>query len=158
MHDFSSAVPEAYPELALPARVQDWNDDHALIFLTQRGSDAIGNLILGAESVDRYLSGAHGSRIVPSEDRATEYPALAQAAMLGAPPASSVHGEHPKFSTGLARGAETINTPRDRSFVQNACEAGRSAAHSPASQRPQARGAGYQTVVGILTASRTQLG
>ncbi len=113
------AIPEAYPELALPTRVQDWSDDHALIFLTQRGSDAVGNLILGAESVDRYLSGAHGSRIVPSEDRATEYPALAQAAMLGAPPASSAHGEHPKFSTGLARGAEITHVlvkfspPRD---------------------------------------------
>jgi hypothetical protein len=54
------AVPEAYPELALPARVQDWSDDHALIFLTQHGSDAVGNLILGAESVDRYLSGLMG--------------------------------------------------------------------------------------------------
>jgi DNA-binding transcriptional ArsR family regulator len=113
------AIPSAYPELALPARVQDWSDDHALIFLTQRGSDSVGNLILGTESADRYLSGAHRSRIVSSEDRASQYPALAQAAMFGAPPGSSAHGEHPKFSAGITRGAEIshvlvkFSPPRD---------------------------------------------
>jgi hypothetical protein len=103
------AIPAAYPELALPERVQDWSDDHALVFLSQRGSDTVGNLILGTESVDRYLSGAQGPRIVPSEDRATQYPALAQAAMFGAPPASSAHGEHPKFSARITRGAQTTH-------------------------------------------------
>jgi DNA-binding transcriptional ArsR family regulator len=113
------AIPPAYPELALPARVQDWSDDHALIFLTQRGSDTVGNLILGTESVDRHLSGAHGSRIVPSEARAAQYPALAQAAVFGALPGSSAHGENPKFSAGIARGGQTTHVlvkfspPRD---------------------------------------------
>jgi DNA-binding transcriptional ArsR family regulator len=99
------AIPAAYPELGLPARVQDWTDDHVLIFVTQRGSDTVGNLILGAESLDRYLSGAHAPPIVQSEDRAAQYPALARAAMLGAAPGSSAHGEHPKFSARIARGA-----------------------------------------------------
>jgi DNA-binding transcriptional ArsR family regulator len=113
------AIPAAYPELALPARVQDWSDDHALTFLTQRGSDSVGNLILGTESVDRYLSGAHGPRNVPAQDRAAQYPALAQAAMFGAPPGSSAHGEHPKFSARIMRGTETTSVlvkfspPRD---------------------------------------------
>jgi hypothetical protein len=113
------AIPAAYPELALPARVQDWSDDHAVIFLTQRGSDSVGNLILGTGSADRYLSGAHRPRIVSSEDRARQYPALAQAAMFGAPPGSSAHGQHPKFSTGITRGAEIshvlvkFSPPRD---------------------------------------------
>jgi DNA-binding transcriptional ArsR family regulator len=113
------AIPAAYPELALPGRVQDWSDGHALTFLTQRGSDSVGNLILGTESVDRYLSGAHGPRHVPAEDRAAQYPALAQAAMFGAPPGSSAHGEHPKFSARIIRGAETTSVlvkfspPRD---------------------------------------------
>ncbi len=113
------AIPAAYPELALPARVQDWSEDHALIYLTQRGSDSVGNLILGTESVDRYLSGVHGPRNVPAEDRAAHYPALAQAAMLGAPPGSSAHGEHPKFSARIIRNTETTSVlvkfspPRD---------------------------------------------
>jgi DNA-binding transcriptional ArsR family regulator len=112
-------IPAAYPELALPTRVQDWNDDHALIFLTQRGSDSVGNLIVGTESVDRYLSGNYGSRIVPSEDRATQYPALAQAAMFGALPGSSAQGEHPKFSALITARAQTtpvlvkFSPPRD---------------------------------------------
>ena len=101
------AIPATYPELALPARVQDWTEDHALIFQTQRGSDSVGNLILGTESVDRYLSAAHGPRIVRSEERAAQYPALAQAAMFGASPGSSAHGEHPKFSARITRGAHT---------------------------------------------------
>jgi DNA-binding transcriptional ArsR family regulator len=103
------AIPAAYPELGLPTRVQDWSDDHVLIFLTQRGSDSVGNLILGAESLDRYLSGAHGPATVFSEDRASQYPALAQAAMRGAAPGSSAQGEHPKFSARVGRG--TLITP-----------------------------------------------
>jgi DNA-binding transcriptional ArsR family regulator len=113
------AIPAAYPELGLPARVQDWSEDHALIYLTQRGSESVGNLILGTESADRYLSGAHGPRIVPSADRAVQYPGLAQAAMLGAPPGSSAHGEHPKFSARITRNTDTssvlvkFSPPRD---------------------------------------------
>ena len=41
------AVPLRYPELALPQRVIDWNDDHYLRYLTQRGSDTVGDLVLG---------------------------------------------------------------------------------------------------------------
>jgi DNA-binding transcriptional ArsR family regulator len=103
------AIPAAYPELGLPGRVRDWSDDHVLTFLTQRGSDSVGNLILGAESLDRHLSGAHGPTMVSSEDRAARYPALARAAMLGAAPGSSAHGEHPKFSARVRRG--TVITP-----------------------------------------------
>ena len=35
------------PELALPQRVTDWSGDHYLRYLTQRGSDTVGDLILG---------------------------------------------------------------------------------------------------------------
>ena len=73
-------------------------------YLTRRGSESVGNLILGTEALDRHLSGAHGPRIVPVETRAVVYPALAQAAMSGAPPGSSAHGQHPKFSARLTYG------------------------------------------------------
>jgi hypothetical protein len=95
------SIPTAYPELELPPRVQDWTDVHVVTYLTRRGSESVGNLILGTEALDRYLSGAHGPRIVSVEMRAAMYPALAQAAMSGAPPGSSAHGEHPKFSARL---------------------------------------------------------
>jgi len=40
------AVPLRFPELGLPQRVIDWTDDHYLQYLTQRGADAVGDLIL----------------------------------------------------------------------------------------------------------------
>src|SRR5262249_46340210 len=49
------AVPERYPELGLPQRVIDWNDDHYLQYLTQRGADTVGDLILGDSSFDDYV-------------------------------------------------------------------------------------------------------
>jgi hypothetical protein len=102
-------IPAAYPELNLPARVQDWTDDHVLIYLTQRGSDTVGNLIVGVESLDRYLAGTQGPRVISADDRAAEYPLLARAAMLGGLPGSSAHGEHPKFSAKLTRGTHTTH-------------------------------------------------
>jgi DNA-binding transcriptional ArsR family regulator len=96
------AIPAAHPELALPARVVDWTDAHMLTYVTQRGSESVGDLIVGTEALNRYLSDAHGAQIVHTDERATVYPALAQAAMFGAPPGSSAQGEHPKFSIRLA--------------------------------------------------------
>jgi hypothetical protein len=112
-------IPAAYPELNLPVRVQDWTDDHVLSYLAQRGSDNVGDLIVGAESLDRYLAGTRGARLIAADDRNTEYPLLAQAAMFGAPPGSSAQGEHPKFSARLTRGDLTTHVlvkfspPRD---------------------------------------------
>jgi DNA-binding transcriptional ArsR family regulator len=102
-------IPAAYPELDLPARVQDWTDDHVLSYLTRRGSDNVGDLILGTESLDRYLAGTGRPREISADHRAAEYPLLAQAAMLGAPPGSSAHGENPKFSAKLTRGAASTH-------------------------------------------------
>jgi biotin operon repressor len=97
------AIPTAHPELALPPRVVDWNDDHVLVYLTQRGSEITGNLILGTAALDRFLSGGHQPPLVAAIERRHQYPAMAAAAMRGSPPASSTHGEHPKFSARIAR-------------------------------------------------------
>jgi hypothetical protein len=97
-------VPSTCPEFGLPARVNDWTDEHVLIYLTQRGSDSTGNLIVGAEALNRYLAAIHSPAIVPARDRPTAYPGFANAAMAGAPPGSSAHGEHPKFTACLADG------------------------------------------------------
>jgi len=100
------AIPAAHPELRLPPRVVDWTDAHVVTWLTQRGSENVGNLVLGAEALNRYLSRAHGPRLVPVETRPAAYPQLAAEAMSGAPPGSSAQGEHPKFSARVAGGGE----------------------------------------------------
>jgi hypothetical protein len=98
------AVPAAYPELGLPPRVVDWTDEHFLTYLTQRGPDTSGNLIVGVEALNRYLAAVQASAVVSRRDRVTAYPRLATAAMAGALPGSLAQGEHPKFTACLAEG------------------------------------------------------
>ncbi len=80
-----------YPELDVPRRITDWNDDHRLLALALRGEDCTGNLILGDESLNRFL--AQTPRPVHPRD----YPELARASMTGQP-GSSAGGEQPKFT------------------------------------------------------------
>jgi hypothetical protein len=83
--------PTLYPELKLPGRISDWNDDHRLIALAMRGEDCVGNLIIGEESLNRFLAGHPQSRV------RADYPTLARASLAGQP-GSSAGGEHPKFA------------------------------------------------------------
>jgi hypothetical protein len=96
------AIPAAHPDLGLPPRVADWTDAHVLTYLTQRGSDNVGNLVVGVAALDHYLRGEHGPQLVKLRERARRYPALAVLAMAGAPPGSSAQGEHPKFAAQIA--------------------------------------------------------
>ena len=95
------AVPLHYPELNLPQRVVDWTDDHYLRYLTQRGADTVGDLILGKEAFDNYLSGHRSRPYIQSAQREARYPELAVEVMQGGLPGSSAHGEHPKFASLL---------------------------------------------------------
>ncbi len=83
--------PTLYPELRLPGRILDWSDDHQLIALAMRGEDCVGNLIIGEESLNRFLEGQ------PRTYTRADYPSLAMGAMAGQP-GSSAGGEHPKFT------------------------------------------------------------
>jgi hypothetical protein len=76
----------------LPQHVPHWNDDHRLRALALRGEDTVGNLIVGGESLARFLSGS------PPSTAAADYPALAERAALG-DVGSSAGGERPKFGT-----------------------------------------------------------
>lgn len=100
------AIPRAFPELALPARIDDWTDDHALRFLTLRASDNVGDLILGEGSVERYMARSHESCVVAARERASRYAALAASAMAGTPAGSSAQGEQPKFLVQLDDGGQ----------------------------------------------------
>lgn len=48
--------PAGHPDLDLPTRITDWNDDHRLIAIARRGEDCVGNLIVGDESFSQFLS------------------------------------------------------------------------------------------------------
>ena len=98
------AIPRAFPELALPARIADWTDEHFLRYLTLRAPDSLGDLILGAGSVERYMVRAHESCVVSATERASRYAELAASAMAGAPAGSSAQGEQPKFLVQLEEG------------------------------------------------------
>ncbi|HEU4653941.1 MAG TPA: type II toxin-antitoxin system HipA family toxin YjjJ [Steroidobacteraceae bacterium] len=95
------AVPQRYPELNLPQRVSDWSDTHYLRYLTQRGSDTVGDLILGDAALDEYLASLRHRSPVPADRRADLFPQLADQVMAGGLPGSSAHGEHPKFAVLL---------------------------------------------------------
>ncbi|WP_224247627.1 type II toxin-antitoxin system HipA family toxin YjjJ [Hyalangium gracile] len=79
------------PELELPPRISDWRDDHRLIALARRGEDCVGDLILGDESLNRFLAQ------IPRSVQPRDYPELARASLAGQP-GSSAGGEQPKFS------------------------------------------------------------
>ena len=98
------AIPRAFPELTLPARIIDWTDDHLLRYLTRCASDNIGDLILGEGSVERYMARSHESCVVAATEREARYGALAVSAMAGATAGSSAQGEQPKFLVQLEEG------------------------------------------------------
>jgi DNA-binding transcriptional ArsR family regulator len=81
-----------FPELELPPRLVYWSDDQRLLALARRGEDCVGNLILGQESLDRWLTRA------PEPAERSAYPELARRSALEQP-GSSAGGEQPKFLT-----------------------------------------------------------
>jgi hypothetical protein len=81
-----------FPELDLPPRLPYWSDDQRLLALARRGEDCVGNLILGKESLDRWLASA------PAPVERSAYPELARRSAIDQP-GSSAGGEQPKFLT-----------------------------------------------------------
>jgi len=80
-----------HSDLGLPSRVTDFNNDQRLIAVARRGEDCVGNLIVGDESLTRYLQ----SEIQPVSRQ--QYPELAGQSYL-AQVGSSAGGEQPKFA------------------------------------------------------------
>jgi hypothetical protein len=95
-------VSKRFPELGLPDRINDWNDSHVLVYLSQRGDDSIGNILIGDESLRRYLKQFQATpSYIDLRDRDHQYPVLADLAIAGTPPGSSAGGEHPKFTAEI---------------------------------------------------------
>ena len=76
----------------------DWNNDDILEALARRGEDLIGNILVGAESFERYQTLRH-SRLetIPADRPKDHYVLHAQAAVDGQTAGSSAGGEHPKI-------------------------------------------------------------
>ncbi|GHG88547.1 type II toxin-antitoxin system HipA family toxin YjjJ [Comamonas sp. JC664] len=80
-----------HPELGLPPRITDWTEDHQLMALALRGDDCVGDRIIGAASLDRFLA----SPLRPATE--AQYPELARSSMTSEA-GSSAGGEQPKFT------------------------------------------------------------
>lgn len=87
-------------ELRLPLRVLDWSDDHRLIALARRGEDCVGNLIVGDESLRRFIA------LPQQEVGRHEYPSLARRS-ASEDVGSSAGGERPKFGV-FSRGRHVL--------------------------------------------------
>jgi hypothetical protein len=100
------AIPQRFPQLHAPPRIQDWTDEHYLRYLTTYGSEAVGDLILGRPALDDYLLQLR--QLVPRDagQRDRYFPELADQSMHGGVPGSSAQGEHPKFPVTLAEQGE----------------------------------------------------
>src|SRR5216684_2729536 len=100
------AIPQQFPQLHAPLRVQDWTDEHYLRYLTTYGSGVVGDLILGRAALDDYL--LQHRQLVPRDagQRDKFFPELAEQSMHGGVPGSSAQGEHPKFAVTLAEQGE----------------------------------------------------
>ncbi len=90
-----------HADLALPARLEDWSDEHILLALSRRGEDLPGNLMVGDESFARWQA------LAPSTVSSDDYAALAEATLAGHPPGSSAAGERPKFAV-LSEGRHVL--------------------------------------------------
>ena len=82
-------------ELGLSERLTSWKEDDVLVALTRRGEDTVGDVIVGEESLSRYMT---TSRLRPVFYTTADYPGLAEEAIAGDPAGSSAGGEQPKFT------------------------------------------------------------
>jgi hypothetical protein len=93
----------AHASLALANHPEHWTDDDVLRALCLAGEDLPGNLLVGANSFQRFVSAQRKPAVGPDA-----YPALAEAAMQGAAPGSSAGGEQPKFTCVRAADGQPV--------------------------------------------------
>ena len=84
-------------DLGLPDRLGDWTDTDALRALLKHGHDAVGNLLLGDISRERFLTETFPD-VITEEQTAEAYARLATATASGDIPGTSAGGEQPKFT------------------------------------------------------------
>ena len=96
-------VPLQNQDLNLPQDIQLWTADHCLKYLSNRGWNTIGNLIVGDKAFQLYLGNCLlPQHTVTNKDRKKQYPLFANEILSMGDPGSSVGGEQPKFTTILS--------------------------------------------------------
>jgi hypothetical protein len=100
--------PQIYSDLGLPVRITDWNEDQALYAIARRGEDLPGNLLVGDESLARWLAADSQPPACAQAERAVRYGALASNALGGRPPGSSAAGEQPKFGATVTDASGSV--------------------------------------------------
>jgi hypothetical protein len=87
---------QRHPDLELPSNPEKWSEDQVFLALCKRGNDCTGDLILGQESLDRYLKDLYlGDK--PIEVARSNYHQHVKSLLVeGA--GSSAGGEQPKFA------------------------------------------------------------
>lgn len=83
---------QIFPFPGCPERVKDWSDDQALLFLSERGDNTIGNLIIGDMALANYMNNVRPPISV------AEFPAYAKNHLSMGIGGSSAGGEQPKFA------------------------------------------------------------
>jgi len=86
---------EQHPDLTIPHRVNDWQDRHRWLAVARRGEELPGDLVLGTESMDRWLAAP------PTRSTHRDFPRLAESSARGSG-GSSAGGEQPKFTAFVA--------------------------------------------------------
>ncbi|MFH1873804.1 MAG: type II toxin-antitoxin system HipA family toxin YjjJ [Pseudomonadota bacterium] len=95
-------IPHTHSELDLPKNINQWTSNHCLQYLTEYGTDLIGNLILGDRAFERYLAKTQKSKPgIQLSERIHEYPQMANNILQYGDPGSSAGGEQPKFPAVL---------------------------------------------------------
>lgn len=117
------AFPLRHPELDLPERIMDWDDDACMVALTNGWMDAPGNLIVGNNSMQAHLANLIAPFVAIDESNVhVEYERMAELSLQGDPAGSSAGGEQPKFSAtiesqGVVRQVLVKFSPADDSLV-----------------------------------------
>lgn len=95
-------IPMQNEDLQLPQDIYMWSSEQCLKFLSQRGWNCVGNLILGDKSFQMYLEKNQSSQNgIETKKRGKQYPLYADNILAAGDPGSSAGGEHPKFTTIL---------------------------------------------------------
>lgn len=114
----------AFPELRLPAQPRLWSADHVVRALSHRGEDLTGNVLVGAESRDRFLALEARVRADPDFEADAAQLVHALRAQAARAPSSSVGGDRPKLvlhrlengarSDVILKYATALSTPTGR--------------------------------------------
>ena len=95
-------IPLQNQDLNLPKDIHFWSAEHCIKYLSTRGWNTVGNLIIGEKAFQLYLENCqHPKHIVKRSDRKIVYPQYATEILSMGDPGSSAGGEHPKFTTIL---------------------------------------------------------